>query len=293
MFFLQIVRKRNVKHALAILAGKQLTKRAHFNMLHRTITLKRIPRPSEPSGSTAADAQDDDDEELEGEEGEEEVEVARVESLLPDHEPLALTFDREHDTTKKRMPLPFRHLSTLRTVFPPDVYPPCEWEADVPPARQNLLQSRREFHFQTPWAEPTNLRDDECMEDETDEEAFDEEMEDEDAVEEQDVVVQEQYEKKLWEKNWERRIAIPSQDSQRGKRKRGAHGEDDEGEDDDDDEDGEDEAEDKSGSDDEMEIDEREKLRRPAKRARLDRQSKTQARKQIKSQKFVAEGDDE
>lgn len=256
-------------------------------MLHRTITLKRIPRPT-GTGGTAADVQDEEeDEEVEGGDEEEEIEVARVESLLPDREPLTMTFDCEHDTTKKRMPLPFRHLSTLRTVFPPDVYPPCEWEADVPPARQDLLQSRREVHFPTPWAEPTRLRDDECMEDETDDEAFDEEMEDEDAVEEQDVVVQEQYEKKLWEKDWESSIRIPSREPQRRKRKRRADGEDGE------EEGGEIMAEDNPGHDDEMDINVEESPPRPAKRARLDRQSKRQARKQIKSQKFVVESDDE
>lgn len=121
------------------------------------------------------------------------MEVARFNPFLskrpPQQEPL--TLERKVDNTKKRMPLPIRHLSTIRTVRPPDVKSPCEWVADVPPSLQEL-------RIPIPWGAPDKTRSDQCIDSETDEDEFDAEMDDEDKVEAADVEQQEAYERGLW-----------------------------------------------------------------------------------------------
>ncbi|THH31689.1 hypothetical protein EUX98_g2521 [Antrodiella citrinella] len=183
-----IVRKRNVKHGLAMYAGKVLTKKRHFRHLRKNITLHRVQQP------TASEAGNSDEEE-------EEVEVARLDlsipkRLFPEEKPL--TFERKSDKTKKRMPAPIRDLSTIRTARPPDINIPYEWEAEVHPARQGFLGSRREFYFPTPWGSPERARNDECIASDTDEEEFDAEMDEEDRVEADDAEVQAKYEQALW-----------------------------------------------------------------------------------------------
>lgn len=173
--------------------GKLLSKKRHFRQLRKSVLLEKVTQPVANS-----DAGSSDDE---NEEHEEEVEVARLGPTFRNSASMqdnSLTFERKVDFTKRRMLLPIRHLSTARTVRPPDINPPCEWEADVPLPRQATLNSRRELHCSTPWGAPESARDDACIDSETDEEAFAAEMESEDELDEWDVEAQEEYEEELW-----------------------------------------------------------------------------------------------
>ncbi|TCD60988.1 hypothetical protein EIP91_009178 [Steccherinum ochraceum] len=298
-----IIRRRNVKHGLGMYVGKKLTKKRHFRHLKRSITLKKVYQPLPTAEG------DEEDEEVEEEEPEE-VEIARIDSLLLPKMPSTehtLTFERKSDMTKKRMPLPVRHLSTPRTVAPPFILTPCEWEAEVPSSRQSTLEGRRDNYYPTPWGEherPLGLDADTLMPEETDEEDFDVEMEEEDEVEVRDAALREAYETELWQKD--RSIAVGEEKEEvriirtRRKRKRTSQDEDDEDAvEEDENGGGEEDYGDElttsgEGREDGMDVDEGSELRPPQPMPTRKSTRKTaqgSQRKKIKSKEYISDSD--